>query len=87
MRKVIICWQYFASNVRKVRLMATGLSLNLEPGRIMQRTLFIYLFVWNLFFSLVLYLRGKQPRKTFVSDKVASLKMLRAFACCMPSLY
>ena len=26
--------------------MATGLSLNLEPGRIMQRALFIYLFIY-----------------------------------------
>jgi hypothetical protein len=56
-REVIFCPQYFASYVTKVKLMATGLNLNLEPGRIMQRTSFIDQQFLPLFGSLFVYLK------------------------------
>ena len=45
--------------------MATGLSLNLEPGRIMQRTLFIYLFICLEF---ILFFGSLFPWKTTSED-------------------
>lgn len=52
-RKVIICRQYFTSNVTKVRFMATELSVNLEPGRSCREH---YWFIWGSCFFLGLYL-------------------------------
>ena len=65
--------------------MATGLSLNLEPGRIMQRVLFIYLFIY-LFICLefILFFNSLFGWKRTSEDfcgKIASLKIDAASIC------